>query len=329
MKDTCATCSTKAGVLKCLGCQVIFCHNDYNLHRRELDQQLDKIVNELNAFQDTSNESNVGFKSFLIDQIDTWERNSITKLKQTAEEARQRVEELIMSRNKENATCIREVSQKIGQGRQDDGFNEQDLTKWKKTLDELKKMISKPRIKVNEKQSENPFIMKIYVDEYNRFAKTCGMVLIEQDGHLARHAPALFSSHGEIRGEQQYSTGLHRIQLKIDQLDLLPWWFFGIISKSTAMQSHSYKSSTAYGWAGNNEVYMNGECLKNINGYTSDYAKGDVIEIILDCDHHLIHMFNIRSKKSHEINVDLSHCPFPWVLHLNLLHMHTRIRIDS
>ncbi|CAF4602963.1 unnamed protein product, partial [Rotaria socialis] len=82
------------------------------------------------------------------------------------------------------------------------------------------------------------------------------------------------------------------------------------------------------GWAGHNEVYMNGKCSKNVNGYTSDYSKGDVIELILDCDHHLIRMTNIRSTKSYEINVDLKDCPFSWMLPLNIFHHETRIRAN-
>ncbi|CAF2938938.1 unnamed protein product [Rotaria sp. Silwood2] len=88
MKDTCAICTTKAGILKCQGCQVIFCSNDYNLHRTELDQQLDEFVNELNTFQGMSSEASTGLKSLLIDKIDTCEMKSIQKIKETAEEAR-------------------------------------------------------------------------------------------------------------------------------------------------------------------------------------------------------------------------------------------------
>jgi hypothetical protein len=94
------------------------------------------------------------------------------------------------------------------------------------------------------------------------------------------------------------------------------------------MQLSSHNSPSAYGWAGNNEVYMKGQCLKNVNWFISDYSKGDTIELIFDCDHLIIRMNNLRSNKSHEMIVDLTYCPFPWMVHLNLFHIQTRIRIN-
>ncbi|CAF2996828.1 unnamed protein product, partial [Rotaria sp. Silwood2] len=328
MTDTCAICITKTGVLKCQGCQVIFCSNDYNLHRTELDRQLDGFANEINIFRDMSSEASTSLKSLLIDQIDTWEMKSIQRIKETAEEARQQVRTFISSTNEENSAYTREIAEQLQRTQQNHDFDERDLMKWKARLDELTLSITKPNISVDEQQSENPFITKIFVNEKDHFEQICGLVCIEEDGHLARHKFNLFGGCGEIRGKRQYSIGIHRIRFKIEQLDAQPWWFLGIISKSTPMQQNSQNSPSAYGWAGHNEVYMNGQCLKNTNGYISEYSKGDIIELILDCDHRLIRMINIRSMKSYETNVDLSQCPFPWMIHLNLFHMQTRIRIN-
>ncbi|CAF4708135.1 unnamed protein product [Rotaria socialis] len=169
MKDMCTICNTTAGILKCQGCNLVFCRNDFDLHRAKLDQDLDICADELNTFQSGSGEQYNSLELMLSDKINTWELKSIQKIQQ---EARQQ------------------------------------------------------------------------------------------------------------------------------------------------------------GWAGHNDVYMNGKCSKNVNGYTSGYSRDDVIELILDCDHHPIRMTNIRSTKSYEINVDLKDCRFPWMLHLNLFHHETRIRIN-
>ena len=188
--------------------------------------------------------------------------------------------------------------------------------------------VSKLDLYIDKQQSENDFITNLLAKEKDTFERTYGPVYIKENGQLASHNFTVFPVSGEIRGRRQYNSGMHRIRLEIDNLDVHPWWFFGIISTSTAMKEKSYQSNSSFGWAGPNEIYMNGKCSKNVNGYTSDYSKGDVIELILDCDHHLIRMTNIRSTKSYEINIDLKDCPFPWMLHLNLFHHQTRIRIN-
>ena len=219
------------------------------------------------------------------------------KIKETTEETRQLVATLIKSKNEENSLRTRELVEKLD-------------------------------IYVDEQKSTDPFIMKIFASEKDMFEQTCGDVCIQDNGLLACHTFNLFGNSGELRGKKQYRVGVHRIRFKIDNLDIYPWWFFGIISKSASMQTNSECLSSAYGWAGHDYVYVNGKPFKKMNGYTSDYSTGDIIELTIDCEHHQIQMTNIRSKKSNEININLSHCPLPWMLHLNLFHIQTRIRIN-
>ncbi|CAF1492260.1 unnamed protein product [Adineta steineri] len=328
MKETCATCTKRAGILKCEGCQGIFCRDDMNTHRNELTQQVEEFVGELDKFQETSRVANADLKSSWIFYIDAWETKSIQKIQETAKEARQQLETMIVSNDEENIGNIHKIVEQLHQNQRDGNYDERDLVIWKEKLDKLKEIVSKPNISVKEKKIESSFINEIRVNERDVFDQTCGDVHIKEENQLACHNFNLFGSHGEIRGKREYSNGIHRIRLKIETLDMRPWWFFGIISKSTPMQSNSTKSLSAYGWAGKNETFMNGQISKNMNGYIGDYLKDDIIELILDCNHRIIRMNNLRSTKSYELNVDLTHCPFPWMIHLNLFHIQTRIRID-
>ncbi|CAF0868276.1 unnamed protein product [Rotaria sordida] len=61
------------------------------------------------------------------------------------------------------------------------------------------------------------------------------------------------ADHGEVRGFKTYSTGTHKINLKIEEMTNNYWMFLGIISQGTEMQEHSYSSISANGWAKNSK----------------------------------------------------------------------------
>jgi hypothetical protein len=96
----CATCDNKsAGIFKCEGCSQIFCRKHVNEHRDILNHQLDEIVLEHDTLQQIITEKNdqKNFRYPLLQQIDQWEKDSVMKIQQTAEEAREQVEQLTCS----------------------------------------------------------------------------------------------------------------------------------------------------------------------------------------------------------------------------------------
>ena len=72
---------------------------------------------------------------------------------------------------------------------------------------------------------------------------------------------------------------------------------------------------------------MNGQCLNNYEGYISDYAVNDTIELEMDCYRRLIRLRNNRTNKRHKLPIDLDKCPFPWIFHVNLGSNGDRLRI--
>ncbi len=328
-KSPCGACGKLLGILKCKGCLATFCRNCFNNHRNELDQRLDNVIVELDTFQQTPAGTHADHRSFLMDEINIWEQESISKIQMTAQDAREQVEKWIESNTQDNKMCARVIAEQIREVQLDDAFDEKNLIRWQQQLNELKEISLKSYISIDKQQIQSHLISNMLVNERDTFDRICGNTHIQDDGQLACHNKALFGSPGEIRGKREYRIGIHRIRFRIEELDPYPWFFFGIISKCTPMQENSQNSATAYGWAGNNEVYVNGKCMKDLNEYNSNYAKADVIELILDCDHRLIRMINLRSTKSYEVTVDLTQCPFPWMLHLNLFHPQTRLRINA
>ncbi|CAF3732408.1 unnamed protein product [Rotaria socialis] len=126
MKDMCTICNTTAGILKCQGCNLVFCRNDFDLHRAKLDQDLDICADELNTFQSGSGEQYNSLELMLSDKINTWELKSIQKIQQ---EARQQVQTLIALSNEKTTSCVHKITQELQQDRQNHGFDERDLNK--------------------------------------------------------------------------------------------------------------------------------------------------------------------------------------------------------
>ncbi len=99
-KAPCATCGNKAaGIYRCEGCLKVFCRKHLNEHRDLLGHQLDEIVLEHDTLQQTiaENKSKQNNQHPVLKEIDQWEKDSIVKIQQLAEEARQQVRKLTSS----------------------------------------------------------------------------------------------------------------------------------------------------------------------------------------------------------------------------------------
>jgi hypothetical protein len=101
-KSPCATCGNKTvGVFKCEGCWQTFCRKHYNEHRYFLAHQLDEIILEHDTLRQMIVEQ-TGKQNdhhHFIQQINKWEKDSIMKIQQTAEETRQQVEKIVIAQN--------------------------------------------------------------------------------------------------------------------------------------------------------------------------------------------------------------------------------------
>ncbi len=153
-------------------------------------------------------------------------------------------------------------------------------------------------------------------------------VTIEDNGRLIIHNK---SNHPiEVRGKSEYSSGVHQFRLQIEKNPLETWIFFGIISKLTPMTKHSYESSSAYGWADYNDVFLAGIRQNNhTSGQFSHTRENDIILLIFDCDKRKISYTNERNQYNQELNINLNKCPFPWQLHINLFGKDDQVRLLS
>ncbi|CAF1233707.1 unnamed protein product [Rotaria magnacalcarata] len=137
----------------------------------------------------------------LSDKINTWKLKSIQKIQEDAEEARQQVQTLIALNNGKTTSCVHKITQELKQDRQNHGFDERDLNKWKKKLDELKLNVSKSDLYIDEQQSENDFITNLLAKEKESFERVCGPVSIKENVQLASHNFNIFPISGEFVAE--------------------------------------------------------------------------------------------------------------------------------
>jgi hypothetical protein len=164
---------------------------------------------------------------------------------------------------------------------------------------------------------------------HEKFNKICGHIILDEKGFIARHAGSY--RFAECRGMNVYSSGINRISLTLTHQAIDKYnTFIGIIWSGTPMQEKSFESSTAYGWAGQKQVFLKGVpvSMQGYGGYDSDMCTHDTVDITLNCQLGLISLFNHRTRKIYEIQVDLKEgCPLPWQLHINLYGPDDQVKI--
>jgi hypothetical protein len=162
-KARCITCDKEKSAVRCEGCLQIFCRIHLTDHCQELSQQLDEIEINRDLFRQTLNEqTNDRQKHFLIKQIDKWEKDSIRKIQQTAEECRQILLQHTTKHFNQIEINLTKLTDQLKQTRQENDFNEIDLKNLKQKLTQLEKELDKPS-NISIQQDSTSLINKISV----------------------------------------------------------------------------------------------------------------------------------------------------------------------
>jgi hypothetical protein len=256
-KVLCIICNKGKGIFKCEGCSRIFCSKHSNDHRNELSKQLEEIAVAHDLIQQTLIQQTEDLRQhLLLIKIDQWEKESIDKIHRMAEEVRN----ILLSRTVEHSINIKQklkhLSDDLRQGREDNDFIETDLRQWTQKLEELKKELLTPTT-IAIQEDSTPLVTKIRIDHRytsDVFERVCGTAEIKENGRLVVKDD--IQSHTEIRGKNEYNTGIHTLHFRVEQLVQSGWICFGIISKSEPMHICSYKSPSSYGWSNRNQIYV-------------------------------------------------------------------------
>jgi hypothetical protein len=256
----------------------------------------------------------------LIKQVDEWEQTSVDKIHQAANDVRRQILMNVEKHTTRITKTLERVKQELSKAHDDEEYFETDLEQWKKKLDTMKKELAEPStINIRHVERGMFLISKIIFNVSTLtqfFERPTGDVQIQDNGSLIVHGQT--SSPAAVRSRDEYSWGLHRFHLKIQHLGTIKWLFFGILSKDAPLQAESYSTPSSYGWAGEDQVYINGVKNSGFSGYKSDLQINDTLELLVDCDQQIIYLTNERTRNTYSLNIDIAKCSFPWQLNLNL-----------
>ncbi len=113
-----------------------------------------------------------------------------------------------------------------------------------------------------------------------------------------------------IFGILNYSTGIHRIRLKLEKgiMNML----IGICSQNKPPKDSPFHNKpTTHGWFTHNYVVTNGHGSSTI---WPPVKENDILELTINCDEKSLSILNERSQAQNSIQVDINQAPFPWCL---------------
>ncbi|CAF2992318.1 unnamed protein product [Rotaria socialis] len=321
-KTHCAPCGKLTGIFTCRGCAKDFCTRHVSEHRQMLGKQMDEVILEHDQLRQKLDEFMADPRVHpLMIKVDEWERESIDKIRQAASAARQQLSNRIRDTNKEIGD-LKLLSQELTKARDEDDFVETDLTTWIEKLEKLYKDFNAPdTIQILQDDNEKPFISKITIsarESIEIFELSAGCTRIEDNGQVMVHNRS--ANHGSVCGKGQYSSGQHKFRFEFEQFSPQNWAFFGIIPKSSIIKDSSWNTPTVYGWTTNWNVTRNGTQEGVTVATRSDINKNDIFELLMDCDRRTIRLTCVKmpTTATHQLDVDIALCPFPWKIFLGL-----------
>ena len=156
----CSMCQKAAGKVHCTGCDAYFCTKDYRQHRNTLDSQMDDIIVKRDHLQhqignvkpqDSSSDP-------LLIRISEWEKNTIDKVKHTANHARDEVVKLSTTNRDRILSKFKAFSAEMVELKESENFVESDLSRLQHMIDEFQRQVQQlngqPSIVVDTERSD-------------------------------------------------------------------------------------------------------------------------------------------------------------------------------
>lgn len=314
-------------IFNCQGCQKDFCTDHAKEHRQELSNQLETIILEHDQLKQNLTEYTENSNHHpLMKEIYQWETESIEKIRKVADDARKQLSNVLGSNTNKITQDLNNLRQELSAARFENNFIEIDLNEWMERLKQCTKDLRTPSsITIQRESNCTPFIQKITVNlkKNELFERVAGNMKIEDHRQVII---AGSESYSTVRCQGEYSSGQHKFRFKIEQKHASNWMYFGIVSKTAPLQVTSCDTPTTFGWVTNSYACFNSTPRLGYNGYKSDINQNDIIELFLDCDQRKISLTNERTNKKHEIDVNVTQCPFPWNVHIGLHYQNDRVR---
>ncbi|CAF1143156.1 unnamed protein product [Adineta steineri] len=170
--NQCSTCQKPMGIMYCTGCNGYFCTKDFRGHREKLFTEMEDLVEERNELQEKINKATEGSNlcNPLIEEINAWEKITIEKVRQTAEQVRQQTNQLMDSKYMKITNEFKSFSEELADLKETEDYVEYDLTRLKQKIDQfnvdLTHFSQATRNELNKEESERiKWNRIIYVQE--------------------------------------------------------------------------------------------------------------------------------------------------------------------
>lgn len=333
-RPPCSKCNKAAGILTCRGCGKDFCYTHVAEHRQELNRKMDDLTIYHDQFQQTICEQHSQPHCHpLMGQIDLWEQESIDKIQEAAYNARKELLVILGAHRVKVTNELKHLTAELNIARINDDFVETDLKVWIDKLNRLKKQLSAADIiNFGQEDHSDALVSKIFINGISTdiFEHRIGDIQILENGTVAVHGQTY--QNAAVRGRSEYSFGQHRLHFKMEQSSSNGGFIFGILSKSTPLESLLYIAT-------NNSLYQynyssTGTCnARNQNGisyfttFGHNIQNNEVAELLVDCDRCIIRLTIGKTHQRYELDIDVNLCPLPWQFFITLVHPNSRIRI--
>ncbi len=155
-------------------------------------------------------------------------------------------------------------------------------------------------------------------NKVEKFEEVDGGAALSDDGLVAKYCFRTLSKYPIIYGYKRYSYGTHRIHFQIEKRGDLRF-FFGMttsLERISRVISTNIDNKSLYGWWGLNSIVVNG--LVHRNKEKNDIEKYDELTLVLKCDQQQIQLEHHRTKRLLQLSIDITICPFPWKIIVEL-----------
>ncbi|CAF1576931.1 unnamed protein product [Didymodactylos carnosus] len=136
-QDTCK----KIGMIKCDGCSSRYCKDHFSAHRRLIDEQFDRLCSDRDLLYQEIYNSNASPSTPThpsLEEVNQWEHSTIQLVQRTAENARQRVLELLYENKIKVKQEYEQFSNELRQRKDNDDYFEPDIEMLSQKLEQLK-----------------------------------------------------------------------------------------------------------------------------------------------------------------------------------------------
>ena len=129
----------------CDGCSQRFCRKHLDEHHKDLERQFDQMETHHDQLREMINQHRENAQEHsLMKEIDQWEINAIGKIKQTANQCREKLIKYTNSSLADTEKKLHYLAQQMTQIRRENEFNDLDLNQLKHGLNELEKEFLQP-----------------------------------------------------------------------------------------------------------------------------------------------------------------------------------------